>query len=245
MWLKSTFGAIGKAVRKAIDKSVESFKKVQKEVKQKVTTAVTRIVNSKDAPKGTKSKVDVRENQVIVEIETPDKAIKDDIRESAASAEQKVEWRMSEHAKELAEQNNLKSLHDAYVHGELADPKKYLKEYDIKDPKNLFSPEKFENARGYIWKAVAEKMEQSNIWDNVYQRAKQLILEKRHMNFFTYDELADDYKTLRANYGSGTGEKFQEHLDRIAENIINQINYELRDRTNREVQNALKQFDEL
>lgn len=245
MWLKTTFGAIGKAVRKAIDKSVESFKKVQNEVKQKVTTAVNRIVTSKDAPKGTKSKVDVKENQVIVEIETPNDAIKSDIHESAKQAEKQVEWRMSEHAKELAEQNNLKSLHDAYVHGELADPKKYLKEYDIKDPKNLFSPEKFENAKGYIWRVVAEKMEQSSIWDNVYQRAKQLILEKRNVSFFNYNDLADDYKTLRANYGSGTGEKFQEHLDRIAEKIINQINYELKDRTTREVQNALKQFDKL
>jgi hypothetical protein len=242
MWLKSTFGAIGKAVRQAIDKSVESFKKVQKEVKQKVTTAVTRIVNSKDAPKGTKSKVDVKENQVIVEIETPDKAIKDDIRESAEQAEKKVEWRMSEHAKELAEQNTLKSLHDKYVHGEFADPKKFLKDYDITDPKNLFSREKFENARGYIWKVVAEKMEQNSLWDNVYQRAKQLILEKRHMNFFNYDDLADDYKTLRANYGSGTGEKFQEHLDRIAENIINQLNSELRDRTTKEVQDIINRY---
>ena len=231
MWLKSTFGAIGKAVKKAVDKSVKSFKKVQKEVKQKVTTAVTRIVNSKDAPKGTKSKVDVRDNQVVVEIETPDKAIKDDIRESATSAEQKVEQRVSEHAKELAEQNTLKSLHDAYVHGEFA------------DPKNLFSPEKFENARGYIWKVVAEKMEQSSLWDNVYQRAKQLILEKRHMNFFNYDDLADDYKTLRANYGSGTGEKFQEHLDRIAENIINQLNDELGDRTTKEVHDILNRYE--
>lgn len=242
MWFKTAFGAIGKAVKKALDKSVESFKKVQKEVKQKVTTAVTRIVNSKDAPKGTKSKVDVRENQVIVEIETPDKAIKDDIRESAASAEKKVEWRMSEHAKELAEQNTLKSLHDKYVHGEFADPKKYLKDYDITDPKNLFSREKFESARGYIWKVVAEKMEQNSLWDNVYQRAKQLILEKRHMNFFNYNDLADDYKTLRANYGSGTGEKFQEHLDRIAENIINQLNSELRDRTTKEVHDILNQY---
>lgn len=242
MWLKSAFGAIGKAVKTAIDKSVESFKKVQREVKQKVTTAVNRIVTSKDAPKGTKSKVDVKGNEVTVEIETPNNAIKDDIRESGKQAEKQVEWRMSEHAKELAEQNNLKSLHDAYVHGELADPKKYLKEYDIKDPKNLFSPEKFENARGYIWKAVAERMEQSSLWDNVYQRAKQLILEKRHMNFFSYDELADDYKTLRENYGSSTGEKFQEHLDRIAENIINQLNSELRDRTTKEVHDILNQY---
>ena len=242
MWLKTAFGAIGKAVRKAVDKSVESFKKVQKEVKQKVTTVVNRIVTSKDAPKGTKSKVDVKGNEVTVEIETPNAAIKDDVRESAKQAEKQVEWRMSEHAKELAEQNNLKSLHDAYVHGELADPKKYLKAYDIKDPKNLFSPEKFENARGYIWKAVAERMEQSSLWDNVYQRAKQLILEKRHMNFFSYDELADDYKTLRENYGSSTGEKFQEHLDRIAENIINQLNNELRDRTTKEVHDILNQY---
>ncbi len=242
MWLKTAFGAIGKAVRKAVDKSVESFKKVQKEVRQRVTAAVNRIVTSKDAPKGTKSKVDVQDNQITVEIETPNAAIKDVIRESGKQAERQVEWRMSEHAKELAEQNNLKSLHDAYIHGELADPKKYLKEYDIKDPKNLFSPEKFENARGYIWKAVAEKMEQSNIWDNVYQRAKQLILEKRHLNFFSYDELADDYKTLRENYGSHTGEKFQEHLDRIAENIIKQLNDEMRDRTTREVQDIINRY---
>ena len=241
MWLKSALGAIGNAVRKAIDKSVESFRKVQKEVKQKVTTAVNRIT-SKDAPKGTKTKVDVKENQITVEIETPNDAIKSDIHESAEQAERKVEWRMAEHAKELAEQNTLKSLHDAYEHGEFADPKKFLKEYDITDPKNLFSREKFENARGYIWKVVAEKMEQNNIWDNVYQRAKQLILEKRHMNFFNYNDLADDYKTLRENYGSHTGEKFQQELDRIAENIINQLNDEIRDKTSREVQDIINQY---
>ena len=85
-------------------------------------------------------------------------------------------------------------------------------------------------------------MEQNNIWDNVYQRAKQLILEKRHMNFFRYDELADDYMTLRENFGSHTGEKFREELDRIAENIINQLNDEIRDKTSREVQNIIDEY---
>ena len=242
MWIKSAFGSIGQAFKKAISETGEIFKKVQRDVTDKISTAVNRIVSSRDAPKGTKSKVELRGNQITVEIETPDKAIRDDIRESGKQAEKKVEWRLSEHAKELAEQNTLKSLHDAYVHGDFIDPKKFLKEYDITDPKNLFSPEKFENARGYIWKAVAEKMEQSSVWDNVYQRAKQLILEKRHMNFFSYDELADDYKTLRENYGSQTGEKFQEELDRIAGNIINQLNDEISDRTTREVQDILNQY---
>ena len=238
MWIKSALGSIGKAFKKAI----ESFNEVKKEVSNKVLSAVNRIVESKDAPKGTKSKVEIRENQIKIEIETPDNAIRKDIHESAEQAEKKVEWRMSEHAKELAEQNTLKSLHEKYVHGEFIDPKKFLKEYDITDPKNLFSREKFENARGYIWKVVAEKMEQNNIWDNVYQRAKQLILEKRHMNFFRYDELADDYMTLRENFGSHTGEKFQEKLDRIAENIINQLNDEIRDKTSREVQNIIDEY---
>ena len=242
MWIKSAFGSIGQAFRKVISETGEIFKKVQRDVTDKISTAVNRIVSSRDAPKGTKSKVELKGNQITVEIETPDKAIKDDIRESAKQAEKQVEWRMSEHAKELAEQNTLKSLHDAYIHGDFIDPKKFLKEYDVTDPKNLFSPEKFENARGYIWKAVAEKMEQSNVWDNVYQRAKQLILEKRHMNFFSYDELADDYRTLRENYGSSTGEKFQEELDHIAENIINQLNDEISDRTTREVQDILNQY---
>ena len=238
MWIKSALGSIGKAFKKAI----ESFNEVKKEVSNKVLSAVNRIVESKDAPKGTKSKVEIRENQIKIEIETPDNAIRKDIHESAKKKKKKVEWRMSEHAKELAEQNTLKSLHEKYVHGEFIDPKQFLKEYDITDPKNLFSREKFENARGYIWKVVAEKMEQNNIWDNVYQRAKQLILEKRHMNFFRYDELADDYMTLRENFGSHTGEKFQEELDRIAENIINQLNDEIRDKTSREVQNIIDEY---
>ena len=242
MWIKSALGSIGKAFKAVIGETVKEFKKVQKEVSNKISTAVNRIVSSKDAPKGTKSKVEIRGDQITVEIETPDNAIKKDIRESAEQAEKKVEWRMSEHAKELAEQNTLKSLHEKYVHGEFIDPKKFLKEYDITDPKNLFSQEKFESARGYIWKVVAEKMEQNNIWDNVYQRAKQLILEKRHMNFFSYDELADDYMTLRENFGSRTGEKFQEELDRIAENIINQLNDEIRDKTTREVQNIIDEY---
>lgn len=242
MWIKSAFGSIGQAFKKAISETGEIFKKVQRDVTDKISTAVNRIVSSRDAPKGTKSKVELRGNQITVEIETPDKAIRDDIRESGKQAEKKVEWRLSEHAKELAEENTLKSLHDAYVHGDFIDPKKFLKEYDVTDPKNLFSPEKFENARGYIWKAVAERMEQSSVWDNVYQRAKQLILEKRHMDFFSYDELADDYRTLRENYGSSTGEKFQEELDRIAENIINQLNDEISDRTTREVQDILNRY---
>lgn len=242
MWIKSALGSIGKAFKKAITETGEVFKKVQKDVTDKISTVVKRIVTSRDAPKGTKSKVELKGNQITVEIETPDNAIRKDIHESAEQAEKKVEWRMSEHAKELAEQNTLKSLHDKYVHGEFIDPKKFLKEYDITDPKNLFSPEKFENAKGYIWRVVGEKMEQTNLWDNVYQRAKQLILEKRHMNFFSYDELANDYMTLRENFGSHTGEKFQQELDRIAENIINQLREEISDKTSREVQNIINEY---
>ena len=128
MWIKSAFGSIGKAFKKAISETGEFFKKVQKDVSDKISTVVDRIVSSKDTPKGTKSKVEIRGDQITVEIETPNKAIKDDIRESAEKAEKKVEWRISEHAKELAEQNTLKSLHEKYIHGEFIDPKKFIKE---------------------------------------------------------------------------------------------------------------------
>ena len=105
-----------------------------------------------------------------------------------------------------------------------------------------FSPEKFENAQGYIWKVVAERMKQSGVWDNFYQSGKQLILVKRHVKFFTYNGLADTYKALRATYGSHADEKFQEELDRIAENIINQMNDELGDRTTKEVQDIINRY---
>ena len=62
------------------------------------------------------------------------------------------------------------------------------------------------------------------------------------MNFFSYDELANDYNTLRENFGSRTGEKFQQELDRIAENIINQLREEISDKTTREVQDIINQY---
>lgn len=90
MWIKSALGSIGKAFRKAITETSEVFKKVQKDVTNKISTVVNRIVTSKDAPKGTKSKVELRGNQITVEIETPDKAIKKDIHESAEQAEKRL-----------------------------------------------------------------------------------------------------------------------------------------------------------
>ena len=104
-----------------------------------------------------------------------------------------------------------------------------------------FSREKFENAQGYIWKVVSEKTEKSGVWDNI-QSAEQLILVKRSRPFFSYNELAEDYKALLANYGSHTDEKFQEKLDRIAENIINQLNDELGDRTTKEVKDIINRY---
>ena len=86
MWIKSAFGSIGKAFKKAI----EGFKEVQKEVSNKILNAVNRIVESKDTPKGTKSKVKIGENQISIEIETPNNEIRDDIRKSAEKAENKV-----------------------------------------------------------------------------------------------------------------------------------------------------------
>lgn len=60
MWIKSALGSIGKAFKKAINETGEIFKKIQKDVTNKISTVVDRIVTSKDAPKGTKSKVELR-----------------------------------------------------------------------------------------------------------------------------------------------------------------------------------------
>lgn len=209
------------------------IKKFTRGIAQQLSTAVDNIINRK-APKGTQKKVDVSENGITVEIKTPNKEIKDDIRQSGNDALNKAEKRADDFvdrtAKKLADESpNFAELRRQINNGETIDPRDFLHDYDINDRKNLLTSEQWEKAKGYIWKKTQDyfQSETGNMWEKVYQRAKQVILQGRDQSLLYFGDLFDDYRTLRHEYGRDTDKYFQAELDDISDNIIRTINEEI------------------
>lgn len=223
-----------KSLKNRISSGVKKFTKdIAQRVKRELSTAVDSIVNRK-APKGTTKKVEVSENGINVEIKTPNKEIKDDIRQSGNDALNKAEKRADDFvertAQKLADESpNFKELRRQINNGETIDPRDFLHDYDITDRKNLFTPDRWEKAKGYIWKKTQDyfQAETGNMWEKVYQRAKQVILQGREHTLLSFGDLFDDYRTLRHEYGREADKYFQSELDDISDNIIKTINEEI------------------
>ena len=223
-----------KSLKDRFTTGIKRFTKdIAQRVKRDLSTAVDSIVNRK-APKGTKKNVEVSENGITVEIKTPNKEIKEDIRQSGNDALSKAEKRADDFtertAQRLADETpNFKKLREEINNGETIDPRDFLHEYDIKDRKNLFSSEQWEKSKGYVWKKVQDyfQSETGNMWEKVYQRAKQIILQGRDHSLLHFGDLFDDYRTLRHEHGNDVDKYFQSELDDISDNIIKTINEEM------------------
>ena len=216
-----------KSLKNRIATGVKKFTKdIAQRVKRELSTAVDSIVN-RIAPKGTTKKVDVSENGINVEIKTPNKEIIDDIRQTGNDALTKAEKRADDFvertAQKLADESpNFKELRRQINNGETIDPRDFLHDYDITDRKNLFTPDRWEKAKGYIWKKTQDyfQSETGNMWE-------QVILQGRNQSLLSFGDLFDDYRTLRHEYGRDVDKYFQSELDDISDKIIKTINEEI------------------
>ena len=238
----SSFKNFMKEVKKD---ATEFYKKTVSVISEQVNKAVDKIIST-DAPKGTTKKINTSENEIKVEIKTPNKEIKEDIEQSGKSAVNKALKRIEEESKKIADESagNLAWVKKEYDQGNLIDPRRFLHSYDIEDPKNLFSRAKFESAKGYIWNKSKEYFQAKGdaIYNQVYQRIKSIVLYGRENDFFSFEDFQDDYKNLRFEYGDEVGKEFTKELDNVAENIIIEINKELGDKTVDEVNDILRRY---
>lgn len=89
-----------------------------------------------------------------------------------------------------------------------------------------FTNETWESAKGYIWSIVSEWFQSHNLASQVYERAKQIVIEQREMSLLTRSDVEMAYNNLYR--GEGTSDQgYNQALEQIAHNIIRDIEADL------------------
>ena len=89
-----------------------------------------------------------------------------------------------------------------------------------------FTNEVWESAKGYIWSIVSEWFQSHNLASQVYERAKQIVIEQREMSLLNRSDVETAYNNLYR--GEGTSDQgYNQALEQIAHNIIRDIEADL------------------
>lgn len=89
-----------------------------------------------------------------------------------------------------------------------------------------FTNETWESAKGYIWSIVSDWFQSHNLASQVYERAKQIVIEQREMSLLNRSDVEMAYNNLYR--GEGTSDHgYNQALEQIAHNIIRDIEADL------------------
>lgn len=89
-----------------------------------------------------------------------------------------------------------------------------------------FTNEVWESAKGYIWSIVSDWFQSHNLASQVYERAKQIVIEQREMSLLNRSDVEMAYNNLYR--GEGTSDHgYNQALEQIAHNIIRDIEADL------------------
>lgn len=89
-----------------------------------------------------------------------------------------------------------------------------------------FTNETWESAKGYIWSIVSDWFQSHNLASQVYERAKQIVIEQREMSLLNRSDVEMAYNNLYT--GQGTSDHgYNQALEQIAHNIIRDIEADL------------------
>ena len=89
-----------------------------------------------------------------------------------------------------------------------------------------FTDKTWEQAKGQIWNIVSEWFQSHNLASQVYERAKQIVIEQRDMSLLNRADVELAYNNLYR--GQGTSDNgYNQALEQIAHNIIKDIEADL------------------
>lgn len=231
-------GVIGQAVKNAAKKGGQFFRKKIKEIGEDISNAVKRRFET-DAPKGTKSRVNITPESIEVEIETPHKEIKQAVENAGIDAVKKgkkrVEWKIQQAVEDS--QGDLKRIKREL---NFIEPDQEIKPDDVKLPSQLFPVSEYNSDKGYIWNKVKSYFENSDLISNAYEEIKQIIIEERDYNLVSYNRLSKIFNEIQTGDATKNEEIFTKQLDNIADEIIMKIDEELNHKVTSDVREILK-----
>lgn len=111
------------------------------------------------------------------------------------------------------------------------------------EPKQIpqFTNETWESAKGYIWSIVSDWFQSHNLASQVYERAKQIVIEQREISLLNMSDVETAYNNLYR--GEGTSDQgYNQALKQIAENIIKDIEADLDNHVNQRVDSIINRY---
>ena len=258
----SIFSSIGKAWKAAEKKVIQIFKKEKKEQIEKEARTLKPELKAgiddeirKHGLQGATSEVNIRPEKGEIEIDTHQSHLAEQAVKAWTTTGTRIKQDVIDDARLLA-----KTLADESA-GNLEWIKNKLGGQNISligedwfndlmsktkakfAPKQIpqFTDKTWEQAKGQIWGLVSDWFQSHNLASQVYERAKQIVLQQREVSLLNRADVETAYNNLYR--GQGTSDQgYNQALEQIAQNIIRDIEADLDNHVNQRVNSIINRY---
>ena len=244
----SIFSSIGKAWKAAEKKVIQVFKREKKEQIEKEARTLKPELKAgiddeirKHGLQGGSSEVNIRPEKGEIEIDTKQEHLAEQAVKAWVSTGTKVKQDIIDESRFLAEtladesggniewiknklggQGTINLIGEDWFNDLVSKTKTKFSSKQIPQ----FTDKTWEQAKGQIWNIVSEWFQSHNLASQVYERAKQIVIEQRDMSLLNRADVELAYNNLYR--GQGTSDNgYNQALEQIAHNIIRDIEADL------------------
>lgn len=255
----SIFSSIGKAWKAAEKKVIQVFRKEKKEqiekeartLKPELKAAVDDEIR-KHGLQGATSEVNIRPEKGEIEIDTKQEHLAEQAVKAWTTTGARVKQDVIDDARLLAQTladesggnlewiknklggQNISLIGEDWFNDLMSKTKAKFSSKQIPQ----FTDKDWERAKGYIWSIVSDWFQSHNLASQVYERARQIIVEQREVSLLNRGDVELAYNNLYR--GSGTSDSgYNQALEQMAHNIIKDIEADLDNHVNQRVKSIL------
>ena len=255
----SIFSSIGKAWKAAEKKVIQVFRKEKKEQIEKEARTLKPELKAgiddeirKHGLQGSTSEVNIRPERGEIEIDTKQEHLAEQAVKAWVSTGTRVKQDVIDDARLLAQTladesggnlewiknklggQNISLIGEDWFNDLMSKTKAKFSSKQIPQ----FTDKDWERAKGYIWSIVSDWFQSHNLASQVYERAKQIVIEQRDMSLLNRGDVELAYNNLYR--GSGTSDSgYNQALEQMAHNIIRDIEADLDNHVNQRVKSIL------
>ena len=259
----SIFSSISKAWKAAEKKVIQVFKKEKKEQIEKEARTLKPELKAgiddeirKHGLQGATSEVTINTGKGEIEIDTHQQHLAEQAVKAWVSTGTKVKQDIIDESRFLAEtladesggnvewiknklggQGTINLIGEEWFNDLISKTKAKFSSKQIPQ----FTDKDWEQAKGQIWRIVSEWFQSHNLASQVYERAKQIVIEQRDMSLLNRGDVELAYNNLYR--GQGTSDSgYNQALEQIAHNIIRDIEADLDNHVNQRVNSIINRY---
>lgn len=255
----SIFSSIGKAWKAAEKKVIQIFRKEKKEQIEKEARTLKPELKAgiddeirKHGLQGAASEVNIRPEKGEIEIDTHQEHLAEQAVKAWTTTGTRVKQDVIDDARLLAETladesggnlewiknnlggQNISLIGEDWFNDLMSKTKAKFSSKQIPQ----FTDKDWEKAKGYIWSIVSDWFQSHNLASQVYERAKQIVIEQRDMSLLNRGDVELAYNNLYRGQGTSDG-GYNQALEQMAHNIIRDIEADLDNHVNQRVRSIL------